>query len=66
MVKNEFAFHYGVVPSARLQLQSTKIVLGLSPRTQLQAITQKQAKTVSKSGVIAQMKTISLLQNLRL
>ena len=29
-------FHYSVVPSARLQnLQSTKIVLGLSPRTVL-------------------------------
>ena len=35
VVKNECDFHYGVVPSARLQLQSTKIILGLSPRTVL-------------------------------
>ena len=35
IVKNECAFHYGVVPSARLQLQSTKIILGLSPITVL-------------------------------
>ena len=35
IVKNECAFHYSVVPSARLQLQSTKTILGLSPQTLL-------------------------------